>query len=81
MMWKGGEFEKREAAMKNKRGGDDDARDEAWRVDQSCMDIFKSCMKNHGYTTMTRYVRKSSSMTLNEALCGRQPIFFCLDIY
>jgi hypothetical protein len=31
---------------------------------------------NHGFTTIKRKVRKSSSMTLNEALCGRQPDLF-----
>jgi hypothetical protein len=46
---------------------------QAWRVDQCCMNTFKSCMKDHGSATIRRYVRKSSSITLNEALCGRQP--------
>jgi hypothetical protein len=48
---------------------------QAWRVDQDCMNTFKSCIKDHGSTTIRRYVRKSSSMTLNEALCGRKPGF------
>jgi hypothetical protein len=34
-------------------------------------------MKDHGYATKRRYVRKSSSMTLNEALFGRQPVSLC----
>jgi hypothetical protein len=46
----------------------------------NCMNTFKSCMKDHGSATTRRYVRKSSSMTLNEALCGRQPGFY-LYIY
>jgi uncharacterized membrane protein len=33
-------------------------------------------MKDHDSATIRRYVRKSSSMTLNEALCGRQPGFY-----
>jgi hypothetical protein len=37
-------------------------------------------MKDHGSATIRRYVRKSSSMTLNEALCGRQ-LGFYLYIY
>ena len=32
--------------------------------------------KDHGFKSMRRYVRKSSFMTLNEALCGRQPVHF-----
>jgi len=39
----------------------------------SCMDTSDSRMKDHGFASIRRYVRKSSSMTLNEALCGRQP--------
>jgi hypothetical protein len=31
-------------------------------------------MKGHGDATKRRYVRKSSFMTLNEALFGRQPV-------
>jgi hypothetical protein len=38
-------------------------------------------MKDHGFATMRRSVRKSSSMTLNEALCERQPVLFFLYIY
>jgi hypothetical protein len=34
-------------------------------------------MKGHGYAMRRRYVRKSSSMTLNEALLGRQPVYLC----
>jgi hypothetical protein len=34
-------------------------------------------MKGHGYATKIRYVRKSSSLTLNEALFGRQPVSLC----
>jgi hypothetical protein len=37
-----------------------------------CMNTFRSCMKDHGSATIKRYVRKSSSMTLDEALCGSQ---------
>jgi hypothetical protein len=33
------------------------------RVDQSFLDIFKSYMKDHGFTTKRRYVRESNSMT------------------
>jgi hypothetical protein len=33
-----------------------------------CMNTFKYFMKDHGSATTRRYVRKSSSMTLNEAL-------------
>jgi hypothetical protein len=36
-----------------------------------------SCMRDHCYATKRRYVRKSSSMTLNEALFGRQPVSLC----
>jgi hypothetical protein len=42
----------------------------------SYMATLDSRTSNHGFTTMKRYVRKSSSMTLNEALCGRQPDLF-----
>jgi hypothetical protein len=56
------------------------------------MNTFKSCMKDHGSAPIRRYVRKSSSITLNEALCGRQPgiyiymyiyicIYICIYIY
>jgi hypothetical protein len=40
------------------------------------MATLDSRTSNHGFTTIKRYVRKSSSMTLNEALCGRQPDLF-----
>jgi hypothetical protein len=42
----------------------------------SCMATLDSRTSNHGFTTIKRYVRKSSSTTLNEALCGRQPDLF-----
>ena len=45
-------------------------------INTSCMDNSNSRTKDHGFTSMRRYVRKSSSMTLNEALCGRQPVHF-----
>jgi hypothetical protein len=46
------------------------------------MDTLDSHTKNHGFTTIKRYVRKSSSMTLNEALYGRQPnLFLYIYIY
>jgi hypothetical protein len=96
MVWSGqrGKFVKEEVAIKcDGQGDDDDARRrlgklliehkwscQAWRVDKGCMNTFKSCMKDHGSATIRRYVRKSSSMTLNEALCGRQPGFY-LYIY
>ena len=85
---------KRKVATKdNKEGGDHDVRDDWARFplsvidhvqhgkwNKSCMDTFTSCMKDHGFASMRRYVRKSSSMTLNEALCGRQPdlLFYIL---
>jgi hypothetical protein len=79
-----------EAAIKcDGEGDDDDARRwlgkpliehkwscQAWRVDQGCMNTFKSFMKDHGSATKRMYVRKSSSMTSNEALCERQPGFY-----
>jgi hypothetical protein len=95
MVWSGqrGKFVKEEAVIKCDGEGDDDAMRrlgkpliehkwscQAWRVDQCCMNTFKSCMKDHGSATTRRYVRKTSSMTLNEALCGRQPSFY-LFIY
>ena len=45
-----------------------------------------SRMKDHGFASIRRYVRKSSSMTLNEVLCGRQPdllfyIYINMTIY
>ena len=85
---------KRKVAMKdNKEGGDDDVRDD-WAsfllsvIDhvhmgsgiKAAWNSFTSCMKDHGFASMRRYVRKSSSMTLNEALCGRQPVHFILYI-
>jgi hypothetical protein len=42
----------------------------------SCMATLDSHTKNHDFTTIKRYVRKYSSMTLKEALCGRQPDLF-----
>jgi hypothetical protein len=42
----------------------------------SRMDTLDSNTKNHGFTTIKRYMRKSSSMTLNEVLCGRHPDLF-----
>jgi hypothetical protein len=42
----------------------------------SCMDALDSCTKNHGFTTIKRFMRKSSSVILNEAICGRQPHLF-----
>jgi hypothetical protein len=75
---------KKEATTKNKgKGGDDDARDNQASFSSSKMILssmengsklhghYKSYMKDHGFTTTRRYVRKSSSMTLNEALCRR----------
>ena len=81
---------KRKVATKdNKEGGDDDVRDD-WasfplsvidhvqhgKWNKSCMDNSNFRTKDHGFTSMRKYVRKSSSMTLNEALCGRQPVHF-----
>jgi hypothetical protein len=45
------------------------------------MNTFKSCMKDHDSATVRRYVRKSSSMTLNEALGGRQPGFIYIHTH
>jgi hypothetical protein len=100
MVWFGqiGKFVKEEAVIKCDGEGDDDNVTrrlgkpliehkwscQAWRVDQWCMNTFKSCMKDHGPATIRRYVRKSSSMTLNEALCGRQPslyIYIYMAVY
>jgi hypothetical protein len=68
---------KEEAAIKCDGEGDDDA---MRRLGKPL--IFKSCMKDHGSATIRRYVRKSSSMTLNEVLCGRQPgFYFYIYIY
>jgi hypothetical protein len=89
MAWSGqiGKIVKEEAAIKCDGEGDDAMRRlgkplielkwscQAWRVDQGCMSTFKSFMKDHGSTTTRNYVRKSNSMTLNEALYGRQPGF------
>ena len=85
---------KRKVATKdNKEGGDHDVRDDWASFPLSVIDhvqhgsriraawnTFTSCMKDHGFASMRRYVRKSSSMTLNEALCGRQPdlLFYIL---
>jgi hypothetical protein len=46
------------------------------KATSSCMATLDSHTSNHGFTTIKRYVRKSSSMTLNEALCGRKPDLF-----
>ena len=63
----------RKVAMKdNKEGGDHDVRDDWARFPLSVID--------HGFASMRRYVRKSSSMTLNEALCGRQPDLYFIYI-
>ena len=86
---------KRKIAMKdNKEGGDHDVRDDWASFSLSVIDhvnmgngiraawnTFTSCMKDHGFASMRRYVRKSSSMTLNEALCGRQPDHLFYFIY
>jgi hypothetical protein len=40
-------------------------------------DEAKGCLCKHGYSTKRRYVRKSTSMTLNEALFRRQPTSLC----
>jgi hypothetical protein len=77
---------KRELAMKdNKEKGDDDVIDNLANFPLSIIDRVqhekwnKSCMEHlqllhEGPWLRTNLkVRKSSSMTLNEALCGRQP--------
>jgi hypothetical protein len=46
------------------------------KATSSCMATLDSRTSNHGFTTIKRYVRKLSSMTLNEALCGRKPDLF-----
>ena len=51
-------------------------RDGLQEATSSCMDNSNSRTKDHGFTSIKRYARKSSSMTLNEALCGRQPVHF-----
>jgi hypothetical protein len=48
-------------------------RDRFRKATSSCMATLDSRTSNHGFTTIKRYVRKLSSMTLNEALGGRQP--------
>jgi hypothetical protein len=50
------------------------------KATSSCMATLDSRTSNHGFTTIKRYMRKSSSMTLNEALCGRQPDLF-INLY
>jgi hypothetical protein len=78
MVWFGqrGKFVKEEATIKCEgEGDDDDARrrlgkpliEQKWScqaciVDQGCVNTFKSCMKDHGFATTRRYVRKSSSL-------------------
>jgi hypothetical protein len=81
-----GKSVKRELAMKdNKEKGDDDVIDNWANFPLSIIDRVqhekwnKSCMEHlqllhEGPWLRTNLkVRKSSSMTLNEALCGRQP--------
>jgi hypothetical protein len=46
------------------------------KATSSCMATLDSHTSNHGFKIIKRYARKSSSMTLNEALCGRQPDLF-----
>jgi hypothetical protein len=46
------------------------------KATSSCIATLDYRTSNHGFMTIKRYVRKSSSMTLNEALCGRQPDLF-----
>jgi hypothetical protein len=53
---------------------------EAIKSTSSCMATLDSRTCNHGFTMIKRYVIKSSSMTLNEALCGRQPDLF-INLY
>ena len=77
---------KRKVATKdNKEGGDDDVRDDWASFPLSVIDHVqhgkwnKSCMEHlhllheGPWLRINLKVRKSSSMTLNEALCGRQP--------
>jgi hypothetical protein len=45
------------------------------------MNLFKSCMKDHDSATIRRYVRKSSSTTLNEVVAGGNPIFIYIYIH
>jgi hypothetical protein len=42
------------------------------KATSSCMANLDSRTSNHGFATIKRYVRMSSSVTLNEALCGRK---------
>jgi hypothetical protein len=46
------------------------------KATSSCMATLDCRTSNHGFTMMERYMRKLSSMTLNEAICGRQPNHF-----
>jgi hypothetical protein len=46
------------------------------KATSSYMDTLDSRTKNHDFTMMKRYMRKSSSKTLNEVLCRRQPDLF-----
>ena len=77
---------KRKVATKdNKEGGDDDVRDDWESFPLSVIDhvqhgkLNKSCMEHlhllheGPWLRINLMVRKSSSMTSNEALCGRQP--------
>ena len=77
---------KRKVATKdNKEGGDDDVRDDWASFLLSVIDHVqhgkwnKSCMEHlhllheGPWLCINLKVRKSSSMTLNKALCGRQP--------
>ena len=77
---------KRKVATKdNKEGGDDDVRDDWASFLLSVIDHVqhgkwnKICMEHlhllheGPWLHINSEVRKSSSMTLNEALCGRQP--------
>jgi hypothetical protein len=50
--------------------------DQVHKSTLSCMATLDSHTRNHGFTMIKRYVRKSSSVTLNEALCGRQHDLF-----
>ena len=81
-----GKSVKRKVATKdNKEGGDHDVRDDWASFPLSVIDHVqhgkwnKSCMKHlhllheGPWLRISLKVRKSSSMTLNEALCGRQP--------
>jgi hypothetical protein len=46
------------------------------KATSSCMATLDSRTSNHDFTTIKRYMRKSSSITLNEVLCRRQPDLF-----